>query len=160
MFCAVPVSLLILWWATQHTCVPHVTPVMWWTQVRVSSRRPGVLFVVHRKVDDLQFAVEETAIDKGDLEVMYFPQWLTWLLCLLNCYISHVWVLYVEVYYLFAFSCKSGLITVVVPVQWDAMRRWRISLIAVIYMNMIVLHLFHILCISSRLFMCPWLLPM
>lgn len=28
-----------------------------------------VVCVTHRKVDDLQFAVEETSIDKGDLEV-------------------------------------------------------------------------------------------
>ena len=29
------------------------------------------LFVPCRKVDDLQFAVEETSIDKGDLEVEF-----------------------------------------------------------------------------------------
>jgi len=28
------------------------------------------VYLTHRKVDDLQFAVEETSIDKVDLEVM------------------------------------------------------------------------------------------
>ena len=64
--------------------------------------------LVYRKVDDLQFAVEETAIDKGDLEVTdLFPHQPTeFLFSGFICF-----TLYVEAY---RFSSKSDLITVCV----------------------------------------------
>jgi len=64
--------------------------------------------LMYRKVDDLQFAVEETAIDKGDLEVTdLFPhQPIEFLFSGFVCF-----TLYVEAY---RFSSKSDLITVCV----------------------------------------------